>query len=60
MADETLFPSTQWFEALARRMERNADAFRSLGSVDCTMIVKVDAPGGTTRAERARLPSPAR
>ena len=47
MADETLFPSTQWFEALARRMERNADAFRSLGSVDCTMIVKVDAPGGT-------------
>jgi len=45
MADETLFPSTEWFEALARRMQQNQAAFRPLGSVDCTMVVKVDAPG---------------
>lgn len=46
MADTTLFPSTQWFQALARRMEQDAAAYRQLGSIECTMIVRIDAPGG--------------
>lgn len=46
MSDETLFPSTQWFEALARHMAKSEASFRPLGSVDCTMVVKVDAPAG--------------
>lgn len=41
-----LFPSTQWFEALARRMAREEAAYRELGSIDCTMVVKVDAAAG--------------
>ncbi|CAG0968334.1 hypothetical protein MYXO_01153 [Myxococcaceae bacterium] len=53
MTDETLFPSTQWFEALARGMERKPDAFRSLGSVDCTMVVKVELPAGSELYEVA-------
>jgi len=39
-----LFPSTEWFEALAQRMEHDRDAYRDLGSIDCTMVVRVDAP----------------
>jgi hypothetical protein len=45
MAD-TLFPSTHWFEALARRMEQDEPAYRALGSIECTMVVKVDTPAG--------------
>lgn len=45
MAD-TIFPSTDWFKALARRMERDQQTYRGLGPVDCTMVVQVDAPGG--------------
>lgn len=36
------FPSRQWFEALAGQMIVKRDDFRSLGPVDCTMVVKVD------------------
>jgi hypothetical protein len=43
MAKTTLFPSTQWFEALAHRMVQEEAAYRELGSIDCTMVVKVDA-----------------
>lgn len=43
----TRFPSTQWFEALARRMEQEEAVYRELGSIECTMVVKVDAPSGT-------------
>jgi hypothetical protein len=39
------FPSKKWFEALAERMTTDAAAFRKLGPVDCTMVVKVDADG---------------
>jgi hypothetical protein len=46
MSKTTLFPSTQWFEALARRMEHDEAAYRDLGSIDCTMVVKVDAAAG--------------
>lgn len=42
MAD-TIFPSTKWFEALARRMEQDEAAYRALGSADCTMVVQIDA-----------------
>jgi hypothetical protein len=45
MAD-TIFPSTEWFRALARRMEQDEVAYRELGSTDCTMVVRVDAPDG--------------
>jgi hypothetical protein len=46
MADTTLFPSTQWFRSLARRMAQDEPAFRALGSVECVMVVKVDAARG--------------
>jgi hypothetical protein len=38
------FASTQWFEALAARMKAEADQYRHLGAIDCTMVVKVDGP----------------
>ena len=41
-----LFPSTKWFEALAGRMAQDEAAYRALGSIDCTMVVRVDAPDG--------------
>lgn len=48
MGKSIVFPSTEWFEALARRMAEDEAAYRALGSTDCTMIVRVeDAPGGT-------------
>lgn len=46
MAD-TIFPSTAWFDALARRMEKDQRAYRDLGSFDCTMVVQVDGARGT-------------
>jgi hypothetical protein len=42
MAD-TIFPSTEWFQTLARRMEQDEAAYRALGSIECTMVVRVDA-----------------
>ena len=45
MAD-TIFPSTTWFQALADRMEQDEAAYRALGSIDCTMVVRIDAPNG--------------
>jgi hypothetical protein len=45
MAD-TIFPSTKWFQALAHRMAEDAAAYRELGAIDCTMVVRVDAPKG--------------
>jgi hypothetical protein len=41
------FASKRWFEALAARMQDEADAYRRLGSIDCTMVVKVDDPPRT-------------
>jgi hypothetical protein len=38
------FPSTEWFRELARRMEEDRAAYRDLGSIDCTMVVRVDGP----------------
>jgi hypothetical protein len=46
MADTTLFPSTQWFESLAAGMARDQPAFRALGPLECTMVVRVDTPAG--------------
>ena len=46
MADTTLFPSTQWFQALASRMTQDEASYRPLGAVECTMVVKVDAADG--------------
>lgn len=43
---DTVFPSTKWFESLAARMAADDAAYRALGSIDCTMVVRVDAPGG--------------
>jgi hypothetical protein len=43
---DTLFPSTTWFQALAARMEEDETAYRALGSVECTMVVRIDAPAG--------------
>ncbi|HZP41899.1 MAG TPA: hypothetical protein VFD84_10370 [Candidatus Binatia bacterium] len=42
----TIFPSTKWFRALARRMEGDEATYRALGSVDCTMVVQVDGARG--------------
>jgi hypothetical protein len=46
MSTTPVFASLQWFEALAARMHANAPQYRRLGSIDCTMVVKVDAPDG--------------
>ncbi len=46
MANETVFPSTQWFQALARRMEHDQASYRALGSIECTMVVRVETPAG--------------
>jgi hypothetical protein len=43
MSKAVLFPSQQWFEALAGQMIENSEEFRGIGPVDCTMVVKVDA-----------------
>lgn len=45
------FASTQWFEALAARMKAEIEQYRRLGSIDCTMIVKVEGPKGTELSE---------
>lgn len=45
MSTTLRFASTQWFEALAARMNAEAERYRRLGSIDCTMVVKVDGPG---------------
>ena len=42
----TMFPSTKWFEALADRMRKDEAGYRDLGSIECTMVVKVDRPNG--------------
>jgi len=41
-----IFPSTAWFRALARRMKQDEPAYRALGPVDCTMVVRIDTPAG--------------
>src|SRR5262245_46345680 len=41
---DTTFPSTEWFVALARRMKHDGPAYRALGSIDCTMVVRIDEP----------------
>ncbi len=47
MGKTYVFPSTDWFEALARRMVQDEAAYRALGSTDCTMIVRIeDVLGG--------------
>lgn len=43
---DTIFPSTTWFQELARRMEQDEAAYRALGSIDCTMVARIDAPEG--------------
>src|SRR5262245_2413498 len=47
MSTSPSFASTQWFEALAARMSADAAKYRQLGPIECTMIVKVDAPDRT-------------
>jgi hypothetical protein len=42
----TTFPSTRWFQTLAGRMAKDEAAYRELGSIDCTMVVRVDGPAG--------------
>jgi hypothetical protein len=46
MSKALRFPSQQWFEALGGRMSERGDEFRSVGPLDCTMVVKVDGPRG--------------
>lgn len=46
MAKTTLFPSTEWFRSLAARMALDQLGFRTLGSIDCVMVVRVETPGG--------------
>jgi hypothetical protein len=42
-----IFPSTEWFQALARRMEEDRAAYRELGSIDCTMVVRIEESDGS-------------
>jgi hypothetical protein len=46
MMADTIFPSKEWFEALAQRMKQDEPAYRELGSIECAMVVRVDAPHG--------------
>jgi len=41
----TIFPSTDWFQALSRRMEQEEAEYRRLGSIDCTMVVQIETSG---------------
>lgn len=43
---DTIFPSTKWFEALARHMRQDEAGYRELGTIECTMVVRVDRPAG--------------
>jgi hypothetical protein len=36
------FPSTEFFDALRERVNANQDRFRRLGTVDMTLVVKID------------------
>ncbi|MEB2284904.1 MAG: hypothetical protein B6D46_12260 [Polyangiaceae bacterium UTPRO1] len=47
MTETTLFPSKQWFQALARLMDKDESAYRDLGPLECTMVVKVDTDAAT-------------
>ncbi len=38
------FPSAEFFEALRERVNADPDRFRRLGTVDMTLVVKVDYP----------------
>ncbi len=40
MSESIVFPSTEWFQALAKNMKNESTRFQSLGSIDCTMVVK--------------------
>jgi hypothetical protein len=45
MSDATTFPSTAWFDSLARTMAEDRKSFQPLGSIDCTMVVQLlDSP----------------
>ncbi len=46
MGNEAPFPSTEWFQSLAARMQEHEAAYRALGPVDCVMVVQVDTPSG--------------
>jgi len=43
--EEQIFPSQEWFQQLAARMQAQEDEYRRLGPMDCTMIVRVSSPG---------------
>ena len=47
MSDGIVFPSQEWFEALATRMRADPQVFRKLGPMDCTMVVKIEGPEKT-------------
>ena len=42
MSGKMVFPSQEWFATLAHGMRAQEPTFRSLGPIDCTMVVKVD------------------
>jgi hypothetical protein len=51
MPESVAFPSVDWFVALAAEMSEQTDAFRQFGPIDCSMVVKVDWPGGSELIE---------
>jgi len=42
-----LFPSTEWFSTLAKEANANSERFRLLGTVDITLVAKIDYPGSS-------------
>ena len=46
MGNATIFPSCNWFEALADRMKIDHTSYRELGSIDCAMVVNVEGDEG--------------
>ena len=51
MTESVLFPSVDWFEALAVEMSEARDVFRQFGPIDCAMVIKVDGPDGSDLVE---------
>ena len=44
---QLVFPSTEWFGALASNMRAELESFEKLGLIDCKMVAKVNGPDRT-------------
>ncbi len=45
--DQTIFPSTEWFDALGHCMKENEARYHEFGSIHCAMVVRVERSTGS-------------